>query len=414
MRLLSVVMAATFCVGCASTHDLREGPGLLGGGVQHSEIKPGLHSILVRTNWAPWSNYSGAKSSWEAVADSLCGSNNYKELGISEAARDTGMQPMGVLRYIVTERTGYALCNNAATNIEEAVSFLNLPPSPEIQIPPERISQNGYSLVPLNEKGWLIAGRNAYQLAIGKRGENPDETFAIQAIPFRLSAFKTNEEFVSMVREGQENDTERPRFKIVKHEVTAYPMSGTDCAKSHMVTEDRAAVKRTNRSGDMILEVLTLTCAHPKDKSYGISIIFSQRYYPGQRDPALIEKAASVLTSVEFNELEYLNSTSPQQLDSKSSASKGLSDLRQNHESGDCSKNSSAASAEIYLERGKSLLAVNEYKGALQCFLRVQEEEKYTQVYRDSCFQIAMMYELGWGVDKNMETAKAWLNKAGL
>jgi len=177
------------------------------------------------------------------------------------------------------------------------------PRVPEVQIPPQRITQKGYSLVPLNEKGWLIAGRNAYQLALAKRGENPDETFAIQAIPFRLSAFKTSEEFVRLIKEGQAKDSDLQRFKIVKHEVTSYPTNGAECVKSYMVTEDRAAVKRSDKSGDMVLEVLTLTCAHPKDKNVGISITYSQRYYLEQRDSAFIEKATSVLNSIEFTDL---------------------------------------------------------------------------------------------------------------
>lgn len=84
-------------------------------------------------------------------------------------------------------------------------------------------------------------------------------------------------------------------------------MKGTDCARSYMVAEDHAAVKRSGESGEMVLEMLSITCA----------------------------------------------------LDS-------------------------------------SMRTV------------------YTQVYRDSCSQVATMYELGWGVDKNMEKSKEWLNKAGL
>lgn len=177
------------------------------------------------------------------------------------------------------------------------------PQIPEVQIPPQRLMQKGYSLVPLNEGGWIIAGRDEYQLAIVTRGENPDETYAIQAISFRLAAFNTSEEFVRMVKEGQVKDTDPARFKTKKHEIAAFPGKGTDCAKSHMVTEDRAAVKRSGKSGDMILEAAALTCAHPKDKSVGISVIFSQRYYLGDRDPAFIEKATTVINSVEFTDL---------------------------------------------------------------------------------------------------------------
>jgi len=174
---------------------------------------------------------------------------------------------------------------------------------PEVQLPPERIAQKGYSLVSLNEKGWRIVERNAYQLALAKRGENTDETMAIQVILFRLPVFKTNEEFLRLIQEGQVKDTDPQRFKIMQHEVTTYRTKGTDCAKSHIAVEDRDAVKRSGKPGDMVLEIMALTCAHPKDKNFGISIIYSQRYYSEQRDSAFVEKAMSVLHSIEFTDL---------------------------------------------------------------------------------------------------------------
>ncbi|MFS8118721.1 MAG: hypothetical protein ACMG55_09560 [Microcoleus sp.] len=81
---------------------------------------------------------------------------------------------------------------------------------------------------------------------------------------------------------------------------------------------------------------------------------------------------------------------------------------------GNCGKGTPKVSAEIYLQRGKILVALNKYKAAMICLMRAQEEEKDTNVYRDACSQIATMYELGWGVDKNIDTSKGWLRKAGL
>lgn len=177
------------------------------------------------------------------------------------------------------------------------------PRLPEIQTPPDRIVQKGYSFMPLNEKGWLITTRNPYQLALAKRGTNPDETFAIQAIPFRLPTFATQEEFAGIIKEGQAKDTDTQRFKMLKHDVTNYLMSGTDCVKTHATSEDKAAVKRSGKSGYMLLEMLTLVCAHPNNKSVGISISYSHRYYPGQSDPEFVNKATSVLNSVGFSAL---------------------------------------------------------------------------------------------------------------
>lgn len=173
----------------------------------------------------------------------------------------------------------------------------------KIQLPPERIVQKGYSLVPLNEKGWLIIGRNQYQLTLAKEGANTDESIVIQATPFRLPEFKSTEEFVRLIKEGQARDTNSERFDVKRHEVTAYPKKGSDCAKSYLMTRDNAALKRSGRSGSMILEALTLACANPKDRKIGISITYSHRYYPGQGDPEFMEKAMSVLNSIEFGEL---------------------------------------------------------------------------------------------------------------
>lgn len=174
----------------------------------------------------------------------------------------------------------------------------------EVHIPPERISQQGYSLVPLNETGWLIGARNSYQLALLKRGEDPEGTLAIQATLVELPAFKTDEELARLVKERQAQDTDPQRFTTMTHEVTAYSQKGTTCVKSHLVTEDHAAVKRSATPGDMVLEALTLTCPHPNDQHVGVNVTYSQRYYPEQRDPAFLEKATRVLESIEFTELQ--------------------------------------------------------------------------------------------------------------
>ena len=176
------------------------------------------------------------------------------------------------------------------------------PPPPEVKLPPERILQKGYSLMPLNEPGWLIEGRNAYSFAFGKLGTNQDETFAIQAMFSRLPTYDTNANFLQLIKVGQAKDTGSPRYEILKQDVTPFPMKGADCAESHMVTIDHAAKRRSGNTGDMVLESLTLSCAHPSEKTVAIHVIYSHRHDPGQDDPAFMEKGATVLNSVELFE----------------------------------------------------------------------------------------------------------------
>jgi tetratricopeptide (TPR) repeat protein len=79
-----------------------------------------------------------------------------------------------------------------------------------------------------------------------------------------------------------------------------------------------------------------------------------------------------------------------------------------------CSEVDPAVTAETYFQRGKVLIALNQYDAAMRCLQKALEGEKDTYIYRESCFLIATMYELGWGVGKNMETASMWRKKAGL
>lgn len=173
----------------------------------------------------------------------------------------------------------------------------------ELPVPPQKINQPGYSFLPLNEKGWFAGPRNQYQVALVKRGNQTDETFAIQGIASKLPEFVSTDDFVQLVKQGQAADTDPKRFKIVEHMVVADSSKRAQCARSHLVTEDTGAVKRTSTVGPMILEVAALVCAHPGNRILGISIIYSHRYYPGQADPAFMQKADQVINSIEFTAL---------------------------------------------------------------------------------------------------------------
>ena len=175
-----------------------------------------------------------------------------------------------------------------------------LPRGTEVRIPPERISQKGYSVLPLNEEGWVITRRNSYQLVLGKYGKNPDETFALWAVLFMLPEFNTNEELARITKERQAHVTDPQRFTTIKNEVTVYPRDGVECVKSHTLHVEHAAKKRTGKARDMNFETLNLICAHPRDKGVGVSVAYSHRSYPEFPDPTFLEKATSILDSVQI------------------------------------------------------------------------------------------------------------------
>jgi hypothetical protein len=155
------------------------------------------------------------------------------------------------------------------------------------------VFQNAYSFMPPDEPGWRVAARNAHQLAFARPGASPDETFAIQGRIFRLPAWATGEEFVELIRKGLAEQAADPRYTPIRHDVIAELSAKETCARSHFVTQDK---------GVLILEVRTRSCAHPKNRDYAVTLVYSHRYPPGRPDPRLAEKAERLFSSVEYLE----------------------------------------------------------------------------------------------------------------
>ena len=156
----------------------------------------------------------------------------------------------------------------------------------------ERISQKGYSLVPLKGEGWLIGMPNPDQLTLSKRGETPDETFAIQGLLVKLPPFADTEELVLFVgKDSQRRRTDPERFRMIRHEVSAQQQKGAACARSYALSEDVAPVKQSERAGNLFFETLTITCAHPRNPSIGVNVCYSHRWYVEHRDPRFVEKS---------------------------------------------------------------------------------------------------------------------------
>jgi len=172
-----------------------------------------------------------------------------------------------------------------------------------LPLPPARSTHLGFSLVPLNEQGWLVLADRPEQFALRKAGAEPDEGYAVQGSTTSLPAFASPEAFLAEVVKRGTADSVAGRFKLVAHSAQLAPATGDMCARTHTVTEDHAPVRRSSRSGPMILEIYAITCAHPGNRAIGVMVGYSERYYPGHRDPRLEKSADTLLGSVTLNDL---------------------------------------------------------------------------------------------------------------
>ena len=106
--------------GCASTHDDGDGFNPLGGGMSSYKVSEGIYHIYERTNYAPWKNFSGARSAWQSKAEALCGSKLIRELGIKEYT----FENIGAA-YIHTIKEGYAICEGVKLSDEEVQAVID-------------------------------------------------------------------------------------------------------------------------------------------------------------------------------------------------------------------------------------------------------------------------------------------------
>lgn len=123
IRTSSIALYATI-TACASTHDLNNGPGLFGGGVNHGQIAPGLYWVVVKTNFKPWSDSSGARRLWRGTARQLCGKSRFDELDPLESKQEVAPRALGLVQYVVTTRAGYALCDSSGLGRAQALILI--------------------------------------------------------------------------------------------------------------------------------------------------------------------------------------------------------------------------------------------------------------------------------------------------
>lgn len=138
-------------------------------------------------------------------------------------------------------------------------------------------------------------------LILGKPGEYESEIFSVQATVIRLPALASPEALMQHVKAAQQRELDPKRFRILKHELGLRTVDGESCALAHVEAADRAIPVATGPTANMVLETLTLTCAHPRDRSTGINVTYSYQYYPEDRDLRFVERGSAILDGLRLD-----------------------------------------------------------------------------------------------------------------
>ncbi len=174
------------------------------------------------------------------------------------------------------------------------------------ELPPNtgRLALDGATFAAPEGGGWYVELRNPFHIGLVKPRTNLDETTVVEAQLFKLAQPVAGESFVQQIRQGEDQDTNPQRFTVRTHDVEAANMGNVICARSYYVTVDNAPHTASHSGRPMILEAASLKCRHPDDPRVGVSLTFSERYYPGDSDPDFKAKANQVLDSLELTKLK--------------------------------------------------------------------------------------------------------------
>jgi hypothetical protein len=170
---------------------------------------------------------------------------------------------------------------------------------------PQRFELRGFSVttpaVVKGERPWSVGKQTPDLLVLGQPGDYESEIFIVQAAVIRLPALASPDALMQHVKATQQRELDPKRFRIVKHELSLQQVDAESCALSHVEAADRATPGATGQTANMMLETLTLTCAHPKDRNTGINLTYSHQYFPEDKDPRFIERGSAILQGLRLD-----------------------------------------------------------------------------------------------------------------
>lgn len=170
---------------------------------------------------------------------------------------------------------------------------------------PQRFELRGFSFtapaVVEGEKPWGVAKRTPDLLIFAKPGEFESEIFAVHAAVIRLPALSSPDALLQHVKAEQQRELDPKRYRILKHELSSQTVDGEACALSHVEAVERAIPVTTGPTANMMLETLTLTCAHPKNRETGINVTYSYQYFPEDKDRRFVERGGAILQGLRLD-----------------------------------------------------------------------------------------------------------------
>lgn len=124
-------------------------------------------------------------------------------------------------------------------------------------------------------EGWLLAQANGSGMAFARSGSGQGESYVANVTLFPAPQATTPDGFLAAIKSGIEADMPADRYALRSFDVRYTEERGYPCVRVATVAEDRHAPM--SASQEVLLQLNSLYCRHPKRASAGFMIGYSHR-----------------------------------------------------------------------------------------------------------------------------------------
>ncbi len=126
-------------------------------------------------------------------------------------------------------------------------------------------------------EGWKLISSTSTGMAFGHRVDSSNESYIAMVSFFPLPETKDHDEFVALIKRAVDKDTSTDRFKTISSNYEYTDQRGYPCVKFTAITEDTKAQSSFFGHENLVLQIYSLYCRHPKHPDGGFVISFSHR-----------------------------------------------------------------------------------------------------------------------------------------
>lgn len=153
--------------------------------------------------------------------------------------------------------------------------------------------QKGFLLSVPTADNWTVVKKSDYKVFLAKQGAKQNEQYTLQAVVVSLPTFTSDEEFLDFIKR-----------RMIQASPTGAPQNTTlFSGHSEPCVQNASKEESLVKGRTVILEVVNFTCRHPDNKTAGVYLAYSKKYFEDENEENITANARELFSRLYFTEL---------------------------------------------------------------------------------------------------------------